>query len=59
MAAVQYTFTQKQYTESREQNIPNNKKKKKIWEVWAVPHLCELYPGICLKTEEKTRKTSE
>jgi len=20
--------------------------------VWAVPHLCELYPGICLTTEE-------
>ena len=23
----------------------------------AVPHLCELYPGICLTTEEKARKT--
>ena len=22
----------------------------------AVPHLCELYPGICLITEEKSRK---
>ena len=22
----------------------------------AVPHLCELYPGISLKTEEKARK---
>jgi len=21
--------------------------------VWAVPRLCELYPGICLTTEEK------
>ena len=24
--------------------------------VLAVPRLCELYPGICLTTEEKTRK---
>ena len=24
--------------------------------VWAVPHLCELCPGICLTTEEKARK---
>jgi hypothetical protein len=24
--------------------------------VRAVPRLCELYPGICLKTEEKARK---
>jgi hypothetical protein len=28
----------------------------KIWEVRAVPRLCELYPGICLTTEEKARK---
>jgi len=21
--------------------------------VWVVPHLCELYPGICLTTEKK------
>jgi len=25
--------------------------------VRAVPHLCELYPEICLTTEEKARKT--
>jgi hypothetical protein len=24
--------------------------------VRVVPHLCELYPGICLTTEEKSRK---
>jgi hypothetical protein len=30
VAAVQYTFTHKQYTEYREQNIHNNKKKKKF-----------------------------
>jgi hypothetical protein len=38
------------------------KKKRKIiqrkenWEVRAVPRLCELYPGICLTTEEKARE---
>jgi len=26
--------------------------------VRAVPRLCVLYPGICLTTEEKYRKTS-
>jgi hypothetical protein len=32
VAAVQYTFTHKQYTEYRDRNIHNNKKKvKKIW----------------------------
>jgi hypothetical protein len=67
VAVVQYTFTHKQYTEYRERNIHNNKKlniynnKKNllIWEVRAVPRLCELYPGICLTTEEKVHgKTS-
>jgi hypothetical protein len=57
VAAVQYTFTHKQYTEYREWNIHNNKKKrKKKWEVRAVPRLCELYPGISLTTEEKAQK---
>jgi hypothetical protein len=27
-----------------------------LGKVWAVPRLCELYPGICLTTEEKARK---
>jgi hypothetical protein len=31
-------------------------KLKLIWEVRAVPRLCELYPGVCLTTEEKARK---
>jgi hypothetical protein len=57
VAVVQYTFTHKQYTEYRERNIHNNKKIIIIWEVRAVPRLCELYPGICLTTEEKARKT--
>jgi hypothetical protein len=28
----------------------------RICEVQAVPRFCELYPGICLTTEEKARK---
>jgi hypothetical protein len=54
VAVVQYTFTHKQYTEYRERNVRNNK--ENIWEVRAVPRLCELYTGICLTTEEKARK---
>ena len=38
-----HTTQNKQYTEQH-----------KIWEECrAVPRLCELYPGICLTTEEK------
>jgi hypothetical protein len=51
--AVQYTVTHKQDTEYRERNIHNN---KKIGEVWAVPSLYELYPGICLTAEENAQK---
>jgi hypothetical protein len=35
----------------------NNKKLTNLGSV-AVPRLCELYPGICLTTEEKYGKTS-
>jgi hypothetical protein len=31
---------------------------KNLGKVRAVPHLCVFYPGICLTTEEKARKTS-
>jgi hypothetical protein len=48
VAAVQHTFTHKQYTKYRE---------RRIWEVQAVSRLCQLYPGICLTTEEKAHKT--
>jgi hypothetical protein len=48
VAAAQYTFTHKQYTE-RYKNV--------IGTVRAVPRLGELYPGVCLTTEEKARKT--
>jgi hypothetical protein len=57
VAAAQYTFTHKQYTDYRERNIHKNQKNLKlILEMRAVPRICELYPGICLTTEEKVRK---
>jgi hypothetical protein len=55
VAVVQYTFTHKQYTEYRERNIHNNKKKK-FGKCGPCPVFDELYPGICLTTEEKARK---
>jgi len=45
MAVVQYTFTH---------NTRNNT--VNLGRVRTVPRLCELYPGICLTTEEKARK---
>jgi hypothetical protein len=30
--------------------------RKESWEVREVPYLCELYPSICLTTEEKAQK---
>jgi hypothetical protein len=29
-----------------------------VWEMRAVPRLCELYPNICLTTEKKHGKNS-
>jgi hypothetical protein len=65
VAAAQYTFTHKQYTEYGERNIHNNKKirnihnKKKfktnLGSAGCV-RLCELNPGIFLTTEEKAQK---
>jgi hypothetical protein len=49
--AVVHIYTQTVY---RGRNTHN--KNNKIREVWAVPRLCELYPGICLTSEEKARK---
>jgi hypothetical protein len=37
-------------------NIPNTQNLKPIWELRAVSRICELYPDICLTTEEKARK---
>jgi hypothetical protein len=39
---------------NNKQNNTNNK----FGRVLAVPSLCELYPGICLTTEEKAWKKS-
>jgi hypothetical protein len=53
MTVVQYTYTQKQYTElHKTNNIKNN---TNFGRVRAVPRLCVLYPDICLTTEEKAR----
>jgi uncharacterized protein YdaL len=53
-------YTQTVATQNTEDGAHITIKKKQNWEVnWevrAVPRLCELYPGICLKTEEKARK---
>jgi hypothetical protein len=48
------------YTKNSTQNTEKEThitiKRKIIWEVRAVPRICELYSGICLTTEEKARK---
>jgi hypothetical protein len=62
VAAVQYTFTHKQYrTTQNKQYIEQHKNKQyieqhKYGRERAVPRLCDLYPGIYLTTEEKARK---
>jgi hypothetical protein len=53
VAVVQYTFTRKKLG-----TYITIKNLQLIWEVRAVPCLCELYPGICLTSEEKNGKTS-
>jgi hypothetical protein len=37
-------------------NKQSTEQHKNFGRVRAVPRLCELYPGICLTTEEKARK---
>jgi hypothetical protein len=57
VAIVQYTFAHKQYTERQKKNKQYVEQHKNvIGTVRAVPRLGELYPGICLTTEEKARK---
>jgi hypothetical protein len=48
------------YTQTIHRTIQNNQyiEQHNNWRVRAVPRLCELYPGICLTTEEKHGKTS-
>jgi hypothetical protein len=61
VAVVQYTYTQtiqgasqnRQYIEQHKKYIETT---QQLERVWAVPHLCGFYPGICLTTEEKARK---
>ena len=55
MAAVQYTFTHKQYTERHKTNN-TSEQYNNYGRVRDVPRLGELYRGICLTTEEKARK---
>ena len=55
MAVVQYTYTHKEYTEDTKQTI--HRTTQKLGRMRAVPRLCRFYPGICLTTEEKARKT--
>ena len=48
------------YTQTIYRTIQNKlyiEQHKKFGRVWAVPRICVLYPGICLTTEEKARKT--
>ena len=61
VAAAQYTFTHKQYTKQKvveytfthKQYVDNT---INLGRVWLEPRLCELYPGICLTTEEKAQE---
>jgi hypothetical protein len=55
VAAVQYTFTHKQYTERHKTNNTLNNTKR-FGRVRAVPRLCNVYPGIGLTTEVKAWK---
>jgi hypothetical protein len=53
VAAVQYTFTHKNTQKDTKQYIEQH---KDLGRVRAVPRPGELYPGICVTTEEKARK---
>ena len=62
MAVVQYTFTHKQYTEQHNRHKTVYRTTKLIYRTTQVSksegraRLCEVYPGICLTSEEKARK---
>jgi len=55
VAVVQYTFKHKQYVEQHKKYIEQHK--SLIRKSATMPCLCEVYPGICLTTKEKVRKT--
>jgi hypothetical protein len=55
VAVVQYTFTHKQYTEYRELNVHNNKKKKKLG---SAGRALSYTVAFALKLRKKDGKTS-
>jgi hypothetical protein len=57
VAAVQYTFTYKQYTEYRERDIRNNKKKK-FGKFGPCPVFASYTLAFALQLRKKHRKTS-
>jgi hypothetical protein len=57
VAAVQYTFTHKQYTEYRERNIHSNKKKK-IGKSGPCPVFASYTLAFALQLRKKQGKTS-
>jgi hypothetical protein len=58
VAAVQYTFTNKQYTEYRERNICNNKNKTKIGKCGPCPIFANYTLAFALQLRKKHGKTS-
>jgi hypothetical protein len=56
VAAVQYTFTHKQYTEYRERNITT--KRKKIGKCWPCPVFASYTLAFALQLRKKHGKTS-
>jgi len=49
-----HIYTQTIHRTTQKQTI--RRTTQKFGRVRSMPHLCKLYPGICLTTEEKTRK---
>jgi hypothetical protein len=58
VAAVQYTFTHKQYTEYRVWNIHNNKKKKKLGKCGPCPVFESYTLAFALQLRKKQGKAS-
>jgi hypothetical protein len=58
VAAVQYTFTHKQYTEYRERKIHNNKKKKKFGKCGPCPVFASYTLAFALQLRKKHGETS-
>ena len=53
-----YTHTMHRTTQNKQYvEQDKNKTTQKFRRMRAVPRLCGFYPGICLTTEEKARKT--